>query len=378
MDFAIATRSPAMRGAIRVAATVRVHMTGSEWFSAAPGGLNRYFTDLYGTLARRPDIAVTASAFGPAPAGARSWGPVGGSTLHRTRTALFDRRDLGRNTVLDRHFCLYGPVATGRFGNRPVVVHFHGPWAAESRLAGEHPRTIRAKYVLERLRYARAERFVVLSEHFRDILATDYRIPRHRIAVIPPGVDVPASPEPAPPPADSPPMILCVRRLERRMGIDVLIDYWPAVLDRHPDARLVIVGTGTAERELRERAARIPSIVFTGLVDDDRLDTLYAQATSAVVPSLALEGFGLVTLAALAAGRAPVVTDCGGLPDAVRGLDDSLIVPAGDGEALAARLGAALDGDRPDPRMCRAHAGQFSWKAAADHHLALYRELAGV
>ncbi|WP_019931295.1 glycosyltransferase family 4 protein [Nocardia sp. BMG111209] len=352
-------------------------MTGSEWFTATPGGLNRYFTDLYGALARRPDVVVTAAAFGPAPAGARSWGPVGGGTLHRTRTAFLDRRDLDRNTVLDRHFGLYGPVAAGRLRNQPAVVHFHGPWAAESRLAGEGPRAVRAKYLLERLRYTRADRFVVLSRYFHDVLVNDYRIPSHRIAIVPPGVDVPTAAEPAPPPADSPPSVLCVRRLERRMGIDVLIDCWPAVLDRHPEARLTIVGTGTIAAELRERAAHLPSIEFTGFVDDDRLDELYTRATVAVVPSLALEGFGLVTLAALAAGRAPVVTDCGGLPDAVRGLDDSLIVPIGDREALAARLATALDGDRPDAARCREHARQFSWTAATDRHLALYRELVG-
>ncbi|MCX4093213.1 glycosyltransferase family 4 protein [Nocardia sp. alder85J] len=353
-------------------------MTGSEWFAAVPGGLNRYFTDLYGALAGRADVEVTAAAFGPAPAGGRSWGPVGGTTLHRARTALLDRRDLGRNTVLDRHFCLYGPVGGGRLGNQPTVVHFHGPWAAESRMSGEGPRAVRAKYLLERVRYARADRFVVLSRYFHDVLVDDYRIPPDRIAIIPPGVDLPATPGPAASPADAPPMVLCVRRLERRMGIDVLIDSWPTVLDKHPEARLVIVGTGTIAAELRERAAGLPSIEFTGFVDDDRLDALYAEATLTVVPTLALEGFGLVTLAALAAGRAPVVTDCGGLPDAVRGLDDSLIVPAGDREALAARLVAALDGDRPDPAHCRAHAATFSWTAAADRHLALYRDLVGV
>jgi len=52
------------------AAHVRVHMTGSEWFSAAPGGLNRYFTDLYSALRSRPDVDVSAVAFGePAPGG---------------------------------------------------------------------------------------------------------------------------------------------------------------------------------------------------------------------------------------------------------------------------------------------------------------------
>src|SRR6266568_2429420 len=168
---------------------MRVYMTGSEWFSAVPGGLNRYFTDLYAALDALPELRVTAAAFGAAPPGARSWGPTGGTTLSRARTALLDRRDLSRNTVLDRHFCLYGPIASR---GRPLVVHFHGPWAAESRLAGASDRSVRAKYLLERLRYARADRFVVLSQSFRDLLVEDYRVRPDRVAVIPPGVELPA------------------------------------------------------------------------------------------------------------------------------------------------------------------------------------------
>lgn len=52
---------------------VRVHMTGSEWFGSAPGGLNRYFTDLHGALAARPDVVVSSAAFGTAPEGGGSW-----------------------------------------------------------------------------------------------------------------------------------------------------------------------------------------------------------------------------------------------------------------------------------------------------------------
>lgn len=348
-------------------------MTGSEWFSAVPGGLNRYFTDLYAALDALPELRVTAAAFGDAPTGGRSWGPIGGTTLHRARSALLDRRELTRNTVLDRHFCLYGPIAS--LGN-PLVVHFHGPWAAESRLAGASDRSVRAKYLLERLRYARADRFVVLSRSFRDLLVEDYRVRADRVAVIPPGVELPVPTRPDPQP-DSPPTVLCVRRLERRMGLDVLLRAWPDVLAEHPDARLVLVGTGTAERELREQARNLDSVVFAGFVEDADLPGLYANASLTVVPSLALEGFGLVALASLAAGRAPVVTDCGGLPDSVRALDDSLIVPVGDAQALAARIAAALRGDRPTPERCREHAATYSWEAAARAHLSLYRELAG-
>ncbi|MFC8041993.1 glycosyltransferase family 4 protein [Nocardia sp. NPDC057353] len=345
-------------------------MTGSEWFGSAHGGLNRYFTDLHAALAGRTDVTVDAAAFGDAPAGARSWGPTGGSTLHRARTAYADAP--AGTAVLDRHFALYGPPA--RRGSA-LVVHFHGPWAAESRMAGDGAAATRAKYLLERVRALRADRFVVLSEHFRDLLVADYGVRAEAISVIPPGVDLEQF---RPAPAGAAPLVLCVRRLEHRMGIDVLLRGWPSVLAEHPEARLVIVGTGTAEAALRAQAGPLgASVRFAGRVRDDELAALYAEAALTVVPSVALEGFGLIALESLAAGRAPVVTACGGLPDSVRELDESLIVVPGDAAALAARLVAALDGKLPDPQRCRAHAETFSWTAAADRHVALYRELAG-
>ncbi|MEV0339348.1 glycosyltransferase family 4 protein [Nocardia sp. NPDC050713] len=357
-------------------------MTGSEWFAAEPGGLNRYFTELFHALDRRPEVSVSAVAWGAPgreePPGARSWGAAGGSTAKRARVAFLDRAALRRTTVLDRHFCLYGPAAIGRRGSLPLVVHFHGPWAAESRLTGQSELAAKAKYLIERVRYAGADRLVVLSSHFRDVLGADYRIPADRIAVIPPGVDLSrfrAAPLPV---GTETRTVLCVRRLERRMGIDTLLRCWPGVVAEHPDARLVIVGTGTAERELRAMAAGAglgDSIVFAGHVADDRLADLYEQAALTVVPTTALEGFGLIALESLAAGRAPIVTDCGGLPDSVRGLDPSLIVPAGEAEALGARITAALHGALPTPERCRAHAETFSWDVTAQRHVAMYRNI---
>lgn len=351
---------------------LRVHMTGSEWFGSAPGGLNRYFTDLHAALAAHPEVTVSAAAFGDAPEGGRSWGPTGGSTWRRARTAYRDR-DAAGPRILDRHFALYGPPPSA---GGSLVVHFHGPWAAESALAGEHPLAVRAKFAVERLRASGARRFVVLSEHFRDLLVTRYKVRSESVAVIPPGVDLDRFRPREPREAAPGPTVLCVRRLEQRMGIDVLLRAWPAVRAEHPEARLVVVGTGSAEAALREQAACLgDSVVFEGHTSDERLAELYARSTCTVVPSLALEGFGLIALESLASGRAPIVTDCGGLPDSVRGLDPSLVVASGDVEALAARLAAALHGALPDRERCRAHAQTFSWSVAADRHLALYREL---
>jgi hypothetical protein len=162
------------------------------------------------------------------------------------------------------------------------------------------------------------------------------------------------------------------------MGIHVLLRAWDAVVAAHPDAELRIVGTGSEEHNLRDQAAagaRPSSVTFTGRVSDASLHDEYAAATLTVVPSIGLEGFGLISLESLASGRAPIVTDCGGLPDGVRALDPTLIVPPGDAEALAQRIYSALNGNRPSSDECRRHAESFSWAVAANRHLALYEEL---
>ncbi|MFJ4654237.1 glycosyltransferase family 4 protein [Nocardia sp. NPDC088792] len=355
-------------------------MTGAEWFATAPGGLNRYFTDLYTALARRGDADVSAAAFGRPVAGGRSWGPGNGSTVRRAVTAFADRTKPTAPMILDRHFCLYGPPAPRASAASRLVVHFHGPWAAESRAAGAGGPEMRVKYALERLRYRGADAYVVLSEHFRDLLVSDYRVDPARVRVIAPGVDLDRF---APTPRDvtrAERMVLCVRRLEHRMGIDTLLRSWSTVRSQCPEARLVIVGTGAAEAMLRglaESGGAAESIEFAGRATDAELAALYARSDVTVVPSATLEGFGLIALESLAAGRAPIVTDCGGLPAAVASLDRSLVVPVGNAAALAARIVSALRGSVPTADRCRRHAESFSWEAAAARHVALYRELCG-
>ncbi|WP_461168186.1 glycosyltransferase family 4 protein [Tsukamurella serpentis] len=346
-------------------------MTGAQWPRTEPGGLNRYFAELFSALQARADLAVSACAFGAPPPAGSSWGAGHGSTRARVRAS---RRTVPAGiAVLDRHFALFGPAPR----SASLVTHFHGPWAGESAAAGESRMSVIVKALVERARYRGSDRFVTLSHAFAGLLTERYGADRTTISVIPPGVDLHRlSPSPL---GDGPPTVLCVRRLERRMGIDVLLDAWPAVLARHRDARLQIVGDGSQARDLAERAAGLgisESVSLLGVVDDAELAQRYAAATVTVVPSRAWEGFGLVALESLAAGRAPVVTDCGGLPETVRGLTSDLIVPAGDAQALAHRLGTALDGDRPSVRACRAHAETFSWNVAAARHAHLYRELA--
>jgi glycosyltransferase involved in cell wall biosynthesis len=164
------------------------------------------------------------------------------------------------------------------------------------------------------------------------------------------------------------------------MGLDILLRAWHEVQARRPDAVLLVAGEGRERVRLEALRARLPypdGVRFVGQVTDDELTVLYQAADVSVVPTRALEGFGLVTLESMACGTPPIVTDVGGLPDGVVGLDPTLVVPAEDPEALAARILAAAEGHAPSPPACRAHAETFSWAEVARRHLELYRRATG-
>lgn len=353
---------------------LRVHMTGSEWFSDRSGGLNRYFESLFSAMQRLDGIEISAQAFGSPPANGSSWGPVNQRLISRLKTT---RRSvpLPPDAILDRHFCLYGQSPGVGPRRSTLVVHFQGPWSGESAMAGESALSVKTKFVIERLRYERADHFVVLSQRFKDLLTRDYKVDPDSVTVIPPGVDLERFPFKQPTERQD---VLCVRRLERRMGIDFLIRSWPQVHLSYPDSRLRIVGKGSDEARLRALVVELgltEAVSFEGLVSDERLVQLYEECAFTVVPSIELEGFGLIALESLASGRPAIVTDCGGLPDAVRELDSTLIVQPRNVEELVARICDGLAGIRPSAEECRHHAESFSWAGVAQRHLELYKRV---
>jgi glycosyltransferase involved in cell wall biosynthesis len=364
-------------------------LLGEAWFDSRPGGMNRYFRDLYVALGEW-GADVQAIAFGEAPEGdpsARSCGPLGRPLPRRLLDYVRAARRTVRGgaTVVDCHFALYAAplVALGVLRRTRVVVHFHGPWAAESTVArGRHPFRNRLKRAVEQLVYCRADVIIVLSEAFRDIVVRDYGASPEKVHVVPPGVEVRRFR-----PTDRPAArhrfgipndhfaVVSVRRLDRRMGLDVLLDAWRELESRHFAGSLLIAGSGRERDDLERRrnALAYPERVqLLGRVEDEDLPELYGAADCSVVPTRALEGFGLVVLESLATGTPAIVTDVGGLPDGVRGLDPSLVLPAEDAGALANRLAAAAAGRLPSRDAALAHARTFEWARVAERHLELF------
>ena len=363
------------------------------WFGEQPGGLNRYLAALHhalGELGEEPQAVVVAGST-PQPGSVIGVdGPDAPLALRVLRFAAAARRVVARARVVDAHFALYSvvPLLLPSVRRRPLVVHFQGPWAAESQAAlTSGGAAVAVKRAVERLVYRRAGIAVVLSRAFGDVLVGDYGVAPERVRVVAPGVDLDRFA-----PGDRASarrrfgvdedawVALTVRRLVPRMGVHVLVEAWPAAVAARSDAVLLVAGDGPERDGLEAQASRSgggAGVRFLGRLDDEELVAAYRSADVTVVPSLALEGFGLVTLESLACGTPVVVSDVGGLAEAPARLDTSVVVPPGDPDALARRLAGAATGTRPlpDAGACRRFAEGFSWAEVARAHAELYREL---
>jgi glycosyltransferase involved in cell wall biosynthesis len=286
------------------------------------------------------------------------------------------------------HFALYTRPALRAIRQLPFVVHFHGPWAAEAEAEGAGRTGQWVKRSIERPVYRAADRLVVLSRAFGQILCRDYGVDEARIRVIPGGVDaarfhIPESRSDARRrlgwPIDRP-IVLTVRRLARRMGLEDLIDAVREIRDRIPDVLVLIAGSGKLAKQLRQRIewwGLEHNVRLLGFVPDEDLPLAYRAADLTVVPSVALEGFGLVAAESLSAGTPVVVTPVGGLPEVVEGLCRDLILSEPTAGAIAETLIAFLFQQikAPEKCACQQYASRhFHWPVVASRVRAVYQE----
>ncbi|NEC85573.1 glycosyltransferase [Streptomyces sp. SID12501] len=134
------------------------------------------------------------------------------------------------------------------------------------------------------------------------------------------------------------PLVVCVGRLCRQKGQDVLLRAWDEIARRVPGARLVLVGDGPEDRRLRDLAP--DSVLFAGAVTD--AVPWYRAADLVVLPSR-WEGMALAPLEAMGCGRPVVVTDVdGGRESLPAALAPRCLVPAENPAALAGTVSELL------------------------------------
>ncbi|MHC4607974.1 MAG: glycosyltransferase family 4 protein [Planctomycetota bacterium] len=164
-------------------------------------------------------------------------------------------------------------------------------------------------------------------------------------------------------------VLLTLRRLVARMGIENLL----RALEGFPKVRLVVGGDGPLKPGLERLAGDLgmkDRVRFHGYVRDEDMAAIYTAADLFVLPTLALEGFGLVAIEAMACGTPAAGTPVGAIPEVLGDFDPRALFPgtqAGEiAEGLSKLLGDAEVLPALGARSREYVAARFDWKKTVE------------
>ncbi|WP_040952943.1 glycosyltransferase family 4 protein [Gorillibacterium massiliense] len=372
-------------------------VSGMGWIDHTPGGLNRYFADylramegeghsVRGLMTANGEKTSAPSYVKEVSREAGKVNPI--ARVSAFRKAVAEEIRGYRPDVFNPHFALYASLVTRGLvpDDIPIVTHFHGPWADESLVEDNGKRQglsqklrYQMKKNIELMSYRRSDRFIVLSEYFKDILHRQYRIAESRIHIIPGAADhqrfVPHDDRDKLRLelglAEGQQVLFCARRLAKRMGIDRLIQAMVPVVAEFPETILFIAGDGAMRSQLDQLIADLnlrDHVFLLGRVSNEDLVRWYQAADISIVPTVTLEGFGLVTVEALACGTPVLGTPYGGTKEILQHFSPELLFRDGSPEAMTEKLLAILSGGCPVParETCRQHVlERYTWEKVA-------------
>lgn len=356
-----------------------------------------------------PDVeelhGVTLHRYG----GSSMRGRRGGNTIDALLSSRRVIRELLDTKPFDlvtshHHFPYHAYQKVARQKVLPEVMTFHASFWQELKLEGANRHIGKP---LESLFFGglarrtevaglrRADSVIVLSDFSREQVRSYYPFAAEKVVKIRGGVDLERF-RPAPDRAavrralDLPPgrpVLFTARRLVPRMGLENLLTGVGQVARSFPDVLLVIAGRGRLREKLGRRAEALGlggAVRFAGYVDDATLVEYYQVADLFVLPSLAFEGFGMVTLEALACGTPVVGTPIGATPEILRPLAPQLLFDGTEPSALRRGILIMLEwlsGEVAATKLrarCRAYVeDEYGWDPAIDALESVFRRVMG-
>ena len=268
----------------------------------------------------------------------------------------------------------------------PIVFCFHGPWHKEAMAKNDSPAVVKASLLptywlrkkIDTFVLRRCTSVVTLSDYMLSEADDLYSGTKRKHAKIPCGVDIdrfaPAVDKDAVRrklglPTDKI-ALLTVRRLSARMGLENLVRAMAIVEREQNDILLLIAGKGELALKLEALIGELnlQNTRLLGYVDDKDLPGLYQASDLFIMPSLALEGYGLSTLEALACGVPVLGTPTGATPEVLKDVLPDFILSGISPHDMATGILEKIPQLKETAFVSklRLHAERFSWNAVTD------------
>ena len=272
------------------------------------------------------------------------------------------------------HILLRNPTLV--INSRLNILHFHGPWYFESKIQNPTHRIRNIfKYLTELMLIHSFPLIVCVSEEFAELLSRKYRVNRNKISVIPVGIDIdhfsPKNMHANMAVNRRTFQVGTVRRLVPRMGLELLIH---SIIDLE-NTNLVIAGKGPLSFELEKLINALnlnDRVKLIGYVPDKDLPDFYRSLDVCVIPSVALEGFCISALEAMACGVPVIASDLDGLRSSVGKCDEELLFEPNSVESLVVKIKFAKEHLLDKPFKFRKYAEQYDWQQIATRYEDLF------
>jgi len=288
-------------------------------------------------------------------------------------------------------------LEVGRELGIPVVYEVRAFWedaAVDHGTTTEGSLRYRLTRALETHALRRVDHVFTICEGLRSDIAAR-GIPAERVTVIPNAVDIDAF-DPGGQPDEAlkarlglagATVVFFIGSFYAYEGLDLLLDALPALLQRRPEVRVLLVGGGPQDQALKVQAQRLgvaDKVVFTGRVPHAEVQRYYDLVDVLAYPRHSMRLTELVTplkpLEAMAQGRLLVASDVGGHKELIRHGETGWLFPAGRADALAQAIDQLLQQRERWPEM-RAAGRRFveqvrNWTASAAHYQPVFERLA--
>lgn len=232
----------------------------------------------------------------------------------------------------------------------PSIYIFYSPWHREYEInTGKKGLGSILRRFMEKRAILASQMAVTLSEYMKEIVVKIHQIPQGFVRIIPGGVDVekfkPAvEKELVREKLEIPTnrfILLTVRRLVPRMGLDKLILVMNELRKEYSNIILFIGGEGFFDEYLKGLVKQLKLeeyVRFLGFVDEEKLKLLYQASDLFILPTTELEGFGLVTLEALSSGLPVLGTPVGGTVEILKKFNGDFLFSSAEVSSILERI----------------------------------------